>query len=620
MIFDILVREWIGQRCLFKKSKNKEGAEIETLLVNTEVIICASNDEDEYLLKIGKKMKLVTSRELSSPVAFRELIRPYSYLGAALELEYLLIYWRTIGIKHKLVNLSNYQGRYVDEFADFWVLNNGIQFALKSNLPDELKGTNSNLPFLPFPKSNSKIIDFVVGDKWYFINNTTTQEDMSLMVNSATPEAENLSDEDLLKGWGKLYNNVPLLYIILGWFIGCMYMKEVMECRGSKKFPLFALSGLTQSGKTSLISSLMRFWGVNARPSDYTQISPFAELKQLNSAHYFPLWRDEFRNFGHAFNKETILRSLYDRSSIPKGTASQDLLYYNTTGTLLLSGEGIVIDPAVRRRFIYFDLQDRFKLKDKDWAEAERWVVDFAPALFYRVLAAGFDKKAFKNIMANQMVYRGVNDIVEEKVCIASLGAVFGVPFAEAILEMIRKFWESERAGDEFIDDAKLNLVENLFEFLDSLFVNTGMYTPKEMMGVSYYPPVLNYFAYTQQGKFYIKLTHLVSYAFSRGFDKITTLDPRAVIAAIKGILKTKERKARIGGVMSRVVEVDKTNVQQNSILLVILDNIVAISEKVRKGGRSFKDDMDEDLVSYNDTNLEYMRKLREEGQPKLIQ
>lgn len=358
---------------------------------------------------------------------------------------------------------------------------------------------------------------------------------------------------------------------------------------------------------------------MNARPSDYTQVTAFAELKQLNAAHGFPIWRDEYRNTGTAMFKESLLRSLYDRSSVYKGTASQELKMYKTEGTLLLSGEGVAIDPAIRRRFVYFEMQDRFKLGAEEWQMAEQWTKEKASLLFYHAIENGFNEKAFQEIMALPS-YKGANDSNEEKVCIASLAAVYGLEFGRRIYEMAASFWEREVMNFEDIDRNRCNLADNLFGFLNSYFINTGMFTSREAFGTTYVPGVLNYFAYRDR-QLFIRHTPLVAFAFMKGFGSKTTLDEGAVRSALRFVLNGEEKIAKVNGVVSRVIVVPDSQLGKDTPLSEIALNVRRISEKIGRSGRSLRTEMeaagDEDL-DYEEHQESLEAQLAEGGRPEI--
>lgn len=579
MLTKILEKEINRYRQTFKEIQGGKNGDIEVLLLNTSIRFLANNLDTGHILieiagndKLDKRLRVVQHKDLATKASFLEMIRPYSYYGSNQDLEYLIQFWQENGNNHKLTYLENVQGRHKDDNADFWVLANEVVFlsnAKPDNAIEKVWGSGNYvgkrvLYVLPY----NETVDFIIGSTWYYIKNSSLGGDYKLQKIANNDDFLPLGE--LLNIWLSQYGNSVLLYSVLGWFCACVYMQEVLLLRGNK-FPMFALSGLTQSGKTSLIRNLFYFWGIDATPSDYTQTSAFVELKQLSQMMNAPIWRDEYRETGRAKEKETILRSLYDRSNVNKGTASQKMISYKPNSTILLSGESVTLDPAIRRRFIYFELKDFFKLNGEQWMKASGNAEAYNWQLFYLALERGFDRKVFNKCFSRAEEIYTLNDNKEECLTYAAFCAVFGEEYFEDIIERCKIFWRDvETSGGESL--TRKTIVEHLFTYIVDECDGRGWFENFDRYKIE---PAFALKLFKVTNRFiYVKVSALVAEVFKVGFRYETTLTQKSVREAFIDHFKQPIERLTWLKTRAKGIRVPLSMIHPQSDLATIVENV----------------------------------------------
>lgn len=569
-----------GEHMMTYASKVKNGTTTEEVLVNTVINFLAVDEKQEkFLLGIGEaekmELKIFTLKDLGNKGDFSKLIRPWSFFGTAADYEYLLNFWRVQNIKKKLIYLNDFVGRHKDELVDFWVLDKEVVII---DAKEPIESFSEVTEVINLKKINYEgTTNFVVGGNWYWVESAGVVKELRPMVikNVEIGKENVLNVKEYLNLWGRQYKNTTLNYCILGWFIGLMYMDEVTEMRGDSFYPLFALNGLTQTGKTSLIANYLKFWGLEAKPTDYTQVSNFVEIKQLGNVHSMPVWRDEYREgVGNTKAKETIIRSLYNRASLSKGTANQQMINYSVKSSLLLSGEDGIQDPATRRRVVFFSLMEEHKVDVKEWEivmiESDRYFWH----IFFVVLKAGFNKGWFTEVYEYAMdKLQTVNDKKEEGLCYASLGAVFGTAFGKAVVDDAVKYWQMMSKFDGGIQRA--DILEQFWEIADTYFDRNGFYDSREMLGVYQKAKILDIFWYNKNGKVFVKPNMLINYVWKdAGFGTKSTLSPKSIENVLIVKYKGESTRRSMGGKQQRGVVFDPQIVPKFSILWDILVNV----------------------------------------------
>ena len=155
--------------------------------------------------------------------------------------------------------------------------------------------------------------------------------------------------------------NVPfVLWPMLGWFMATPFKPLLKSLRIS--FPHLAVYGSTGAGKTSTIEGvLMPLVGYTEPAHSHDcDTTPFALMALMSSTNAVPISLAEFRQslLGAAAFKalRRILLLAYDSAEDTRGTREQYTIEYNYTAPIILSGEDVVSDRAIRRRSIIISM------------------------------------------------------------------------------------------------------------------------------------------------------------------------------------------------------------------------------------------------------------------------
>lgn len=544
----------------------KNDKEINKKLSSTNLSILAiTEDRQQLLLEFSDRRRFVCSSEkLASKQELAKIMSPDSYFASPIEHEevkdYLMAKYNSLDNPPLLIDLTGVFGRYVDEVIEFWIVRDYVVF--------------KDLTFKTIPPS--MVLNLEIDGRIYHIDINSVSSDLLPTLN-VFADLDNL--DDLIEGWRGAYKSKPILNAVLGYFAACMYMPEIIKTR--KNFPLMGIIGTTAMGKTALLQTLYNFWGMNYKPYNYPSTSPFVELAQLCQASCFPIWRDEFRNEGHAFAKQSYLRSLYDRTPISKGTSSQQLKNYTPKGTLLLTGEDIITDPALRRRFVIFQLNDKYKLSYDEWEEVSFKAEEIFPSLFNHFVKAKWNEEVYNEIMLTPLTTD--NSELEEKVLYAALGAVAGREYGIQAVKEADQFWkELKLTGDKLTN--RLSSVEEFFEFLQNFLTVRGYYSGKTIGG-NRIPAEVHKLISSNDGKVKIYLHGLIDLAFRNGFKEMTSLGQAALKSMVCDYFTCETKSIRLGDWVGKGLELDQTNINIDSLNVIIANAISA--EKVDEDARN---------------------------------
>jgi len=151
--------------------------------------------------------------------------------------------------------------------------------------------------------------------------------------------------------------NVPfVLWPMLGWFMATPFKTLLKTMR--IPFPHLAVYGSTGAGKTSTIESiLMPLIGYEEPAHSHDcDTTPYALMALMSSTNSVPISLAEFRQslLGIAAFKalRRMLLLAYDSAEDTRGTRDQRTIEYNYMAPIVLSGEDVVADMAIRRRTI----------------------------------------------------------------------------------------------------------------------------------------------------------------------------------------------------------------------------------------------------------------------------
>jgi len=151
-----------------------------------------------------------------------------------------------------------------------------------------------------------------------------------------------------------LVNRPPVIWNIMGWMMSCFFKQQIWDTLSN--FPIVVFFGTSGSGKTSLVMSLMRLFGlVKAKPFN-SHATAFTAMRMLAGSNTVPLVVDELKEDA---GKDTIsfwqnrLRASYRGEIETRGTKDQKVISYEYQSPLIMIGEMAVIrEQAAAERSI----------------------------------------------------------------------------------------------------------------------------------------------------------------------------------------------------------------------------------------------------------------------------
>lgn len=462
------------------KNGNEEDKSFQQIMDCTMDIL--AHGGGAYLVKFGNALRVQTLDFASSVQGFRNYVRPYVFEGKPDDIE-KIVAMITENIKRNpvenLIILEDIVGKYTGEHFTFWIFRDHLLLTHK-------KGERLETPEI-VPLNDQEI--FQLEDKWIYLKRSEINQSLiPILKDESKSEETKYTPMLFLSDWLSQLHNHALLLALLGWFIATIHIDKIQRLRDNYNFPFFVLTAETEGGKTALLQNAMRFWGVNYRGENFTSTTLFMEMVEFAQVSCMPIWRDEYRNEGHAKNKEGWLRSVYTRSSSSRGRANQTVKRYDTKATLLLSGEDITEDPALYRRMLRFRLRKEDKV-NQGQHEINSYKADecFTRAL-PMILSLPFNEEIFRKMMVSTNLHTP-NDQKDEKMLYASLAAVFG---EEIGLEALATANEYHTMTTTDIINEKEASADHFFMLLNSVFTEKGWWHGiyQDM------PKVLEYFAF----------------------------------------------------------------------------------------------------------------------------
>ena len=152
-------------------------------------------------------------------------------------------------------------------------------------------------------------------------------------------------------------------YLALGFVAGCAYLDEIFR---EYKFPILFIFGRRQCGKNTLANTLMSHWGLGEWSSDnVVSITKAALSRKLAYYSNIPVWVDEYRSGDpKCQEKDSLLRSAYDRVGGSKGTLGPGVLSPKVRAPLVVTGEGFPSDSALTSRCAMIQLSETRRKDD----------------------------------------------------------------------------------------------------------------------------------------------------------------------------------------------------------------------------------------------------------------
>lgn len=541
--------------CLF--SVDSKGEDKNVKLASCNIILVAKSEDGEKILlrygtnlsnqtNFGVKQRIISIGSLAGKSDLTKIISPYSYFATPQQHEEVKAYLTDKPCPITLVDLTGVFGRVKRPEVDFWIVKDWIIF----KDPDRQ----------PIPIPAHQILDLEIDNFIYHIDTNKINHTLIPEVKLSPQQ----SIDDIIESWLSVYQCRPLLFAILGYFAACMYTPEVVAT--CKNLPLFQIVGTTSMGKTALLQALYNFWGLTFQPQNYTLVSPHVEIKQLCQASCFPIWRDEFRKTGYSYAKEGLLRSIHDRSPLDKGTSSQDLLFYEARGTLLLSGEDVIQDPALRRRIIMFQLHESYKLKPIEWVKAVKNAEKNFPQLFPAFLSAKWNQKVFEEILKLPLVTDNAPE--KEIVLYAALAAITSPEWGKMAVEEANKYWEEvKKNGDKLT--TRMSAVEDFFEFMQNFLTTKGMFEGRTI-GQNRVQAEIRRYIKIDNGEVKMYLWGLIQLAYKNGFKEHTNLGESAIKTMIFDYFNVKSVDIRIDNWKGKGIKFEQEQIKMESLNFII--------------------------------------------------
>lgn len=182
----------------------------------------------------------------------------------------------------------------------------------------------------------------------------------------ASDAATNL--KEIAEHFGKIFDK-NYSRMILGWALGNFFMPEILK--HFKVYPFLFFYGKQQAGKSTLAGFVTSFFGFTQQGIPYFGSSAVGISRSTALLSMVPVWLEEYRNNDPKLaGKNNLLRSIYDKSTIVKGTKKEDeIKTYKARSTLIISGEEYPNDAALNSRCMLIPTHrhDYKKIESFDW-------------------------------------------------------------------------------------------------------------------------------------------------------------------------------------------------------------------------------------------------------------
>jgi len=172
---------------------------------------------------------------------------------------------------------------------------------------------------------------------------------------------ESITDAELQQIAHTFKNNLNSFeaYLALGWVVAGIHSNPIFKAK--HKFPFLFISGKRRSGKSTVGSWLMQFFGMDV--DDGKGISGSSVVSISRKLGYFsslPSWYDEYKSTDKKVKqKDSLLRGVYNRQGTDKGIkANFGLRTEKIRGYVLLTGEEVPEDNALLTRCVVIQLSE----------------------------------------------------------------------------------------------------------------------------------------------------------------------------------------------------------------------------------------------------------------------
>jgi len=237
--------------------------------------------------------------------------------------------------------------------------------------------------------------------------------------------------------------NVPqAIWPIIGWFLAAP-LKPVFAEFGVR-FPHLDLYGTKGSGKSSTVLEVfLRMLGYVKGSSWDCSTTPFVLLSLMSSTSSIPISLSEFRRTTLSERSfSTLRRALllaYDAGKDSRGRADQTTQEYILSAPLVLDGEDVVSDPAIRERTLVVNLSPHtVTISSEAWV-AFKALVELPLSWFarpYIQYTLGYDAKRLEELWKKQLleIEHCFPDILADRVRRNLVTALCGIRLYEGFL------------------------------------------------------------------------------------------------------------------------------------------------------------------------------------------
>jgi len=152
----------------------------------------------------------------------------------------------------------------------------------------------------------------------------------------------------------KIYNSNEAK-LLIGWALGNFFMPEILEIY--RVYPFMFLYGKQAAGKSTTANLISSFFGFTQQGINFFSTN-VGISRYTNQMSMIPIWLEEYRNKDKDIGKKNnFLRSIYDRSTIVKGSKKEyEIKVYKARSTLIISGEEHPQDAALNSRCVQFPI------------------------------------------------------------------------------------------------------------------------------------------------------------------------------------------------------------------------------------------------------------------------
>jgi DNA primase len=205
-------------------------------------------------------------------------------------------------------------------------------------------------------------------------NDSGTKEQEGLVVPSLDATEKKITSEEICERFSKVFH-AQYSRIILGWTLGNFFMPEILK--DFKVYPFLFFYGKQQSGKSTLAKWVSSFFGFNQQGIPYLTSSAVGISRMAAKLSMIPIWLEEYRNKDmNLSGKNNLLRSIYDKSTVVKGTKREDeIKTYRSRSTIMISGEEYPQDAALNSRCLLIPVYRHNYANTEDYY----WMLHNAP-------------------------------------------------------------------------------------------------------------------------------------------------------------------------------------------------------------------------------------------------